>query len=177
MQLNSNNARANTLRQAYTRHDDTEEVIDDISPEYLAVLKKSYYTTKVMVTKEEADDIEKGTCGQSDNDQWKKERSIRITASVVGGICKMRKNTKKLSQCSTINSVEMKQPDMVIGWKDLHLLHQQQKGNPGLRVHETGLVVSSENPWLAASPDNRVHNPTASLNHENLRILSTFLAQ
>ena len=48
--------------------------------------------------------------------------------------------------------------------KDEYLLHQQQKGNPGLRVHETGLVVSFENSWLAASPDNRVHDPTADPN-------------
>ena len=48
-----------------------------------------------MVTKEEADDIEVCTREQSDSDQWKKERSIRITASVVGGIAKMKKTTKR----------------------------------------------------------------------------------
>jgi hypothetical protein len=85
-------------RKAYTRHDkgmSPEEVTDDISPEYLEELKKSYYTTQVKVTKEAADDIEKRTRDQSDSHEWMKERSIRITASVVGGICKMRKTTKR----------------------------------------------------------------------------------
>lgn len=85
-------------RQAYTRHDEgvlPEEVTEDIPPEYLADLKKSYYTTKVMVDKEAASNIEERTRGQSDSDDWLKERSIRITASVVGGIAKMRRTTKR----------------------------------------------------------------------------------
>lgn len=38
--------------------------------------------------------IEAATRSQSDNDQWKEERYRRITASVVGGICKLQKKTK-----------------------------------------------------------------------------------
>ena len=46
--------------------------------------------------------------------------------------------------------------------REKYLLHQQQNGNPGLKVFATGLVISPENPWLAASPDNRVHDPKAT---------------
>ena len=42
------------------------------------------------------------------------------------------------------------------------LLYQQQNGNTGLKVHETGLAISPEKPWLAASPDNHVYDPRAT---------------
>ncbi len=87
----------NTLaaRQAYARHGDSispEEVTADISPEYLTELKSSFYDTNVKVSKERANEIEMKTRGRSDNDQWMKERSVRITASVVGGNRENEKN-------------------------------------------------------------------------------------
>ncbi len=109
-------------RQAYARHGDSispEEVTADISPEYLTELKSSFYDTNVKVSKERANEIEMKTRGQSDNDQWMKERSVRITASVVGGIAKMRKTTKHSKKVEIIHSVEMKRHDMEIEWKGL----------------------------------------------------------
>ena len=48
---------------AYSRHDNgitPEEVIDDVPPEHLEqLIKKSFYSTKVVVTKDEAMEIEK----------------------------------------------------------------------------------------------------------------------
>ena len=51
-------------RSAYSRHDggiSPEEVNDDIPSEQLEQLKTSFYTTKVVITEEEARDIEKTT--------------------------------------------------------------------------------------------------------------------
>ena len=42
---------------------------------------------------------------------------------------------------------------------------QHQSGHSDLSTSNVGLVISSENPWLAASPDDRVHDPQASLPH------------
>ena len=44
-------------RKSYSRHDsavEPDEVTDNISPDYLAELKQSYYDTNVVVTQEEA---------------------------------------------------------------------------------------------------------------------------
>ena len=49
-------------------------------------LNDSYYSTKVVVTKEETQDIEMDTREQSYSDVWKAERLKRITASKVGTI-------------------------------------------------------------------------------------------
>ena len=81
-------------RKAYSRHDDEVEpndVTNDVSPEVLAETKRNYYETKVVVTKEEAEEIELGTREQASNEQWKTQRRKRLTASRVGGILKMRK--------------------------------------------------------------------------------------
>ena len=37
--------------------------------------------------------------------------------------------------------------------------YQHQKGHAGLRTSKVGLAVSVDNPWLAASSDNKVDNP------------------
>lgn len=46
--------------------------------------------------------------------------------------------------------------------REKYLLQQQEKGNPTFKVFETSLVISTDNPWLAASPDNRVYDPKAT---------------
>ena len=55
-----------------------------------------YYETKVMVmvSEEEACAIETDTRKQYGSKLWKMERKMRITASAVGSIAKMRQTTK-----------------------------------------------------------------------------------
>ena len=48
-----------------------------------------------MVSKQEMERIEQNTKEQSGSDLWMTERRKRITASVVGGIAKMQKKTKR----------------------------------------------------------------------------------
>ena len=63
-------------RKAYSRHDSgtvPDEVMEDISPDYLAELCDGYYRTKVIVTKEEAEDIERDTRDQGESELWRKE--------------------------------------------------------------------------------------------------------
>ena len=51
-------------RKAYSRHDngiEPDDVSDDVSPEHLTELRKTYYNSKVVVTKEEAEDLERYT--------------------------------------------------------------------------------------------------------------------
>ena len=109
-------------RKAYSRHDSgtvPDEVTKDVSPHYLAELCDGYYRTKVMVSKEEAKDIEKDTRDQGESELWRKERRKRITASVVGGICKMQakpNGARKLRPYSTVNSEAARLHGMVEIW-------------------------------------------------------------
>ena len=64
-------------------------LLTDVSPDHLVELEESYYSTKVVVSQEEAHDIEMDAREQSDCDLWKAERLKRITASKVGTITKM----------------------------------------------------------------------------------------
>ncbi len=71
------------------------EVHDDIPSEQLEQLKTGFYRTKVAVTAQETMEIEQNTRDQADSTQWLMERRKRLTASKVGGIAKMRKDTKR----------------------------------------------------------------------------------
>ena len=88
-------------RSAYSRHNggiSPQKVDDDIPSDQLEQLKASFYSTKVAVTEEEARDIEKNTRDQAKNEQWMMERRIRLTASKVGSIAKMKTTTKKAAK-------------------------------------------------------------------------------
>jgi len=41
--------------------------------------------------------------------------------------------------------------------RNQYITHRQQKGHPGLKTEKPGIVTSQQNPWLAASPDDRVY--------------------
>ncbi len=49
----------------------------------------------MSVTQEERISIEQQTRDQDYSDQWQQERRKRLTASVVGGIAKLKEKTKK----------------------------------------------------------------------------------
>ena len=114
-------------------------------------------------------EIERCTRKQSESKQWKIERRRRITASRVGGIAKMRKTTKRSKNVqemlygtfrgniATVYGTEMEDIARVE-----YATHQQQNGHTHLSIESCGLIVSSENPWLAASPDGLVHDPSNS---------------
>ena len=157
-------------RSAYSRHDggiSPEEVDDDIPSEQLDKLKDSYYRTKVVVTEEEARDIERNTRDQAENEQWLLERKKRITASNVGGIAKMRKTTKKSKKVENILYSRFRGNEATRyglakeeETKQRYIAYQQRDGHPALNVDTNGLFVSLTNPWIAASPDGTVYDPS-----------------
>ena len=160
--------------KAYSRHDDgvlPDEVEDDISPEQLADLTDLYYKSNVVVTIQEAIDIEIKTRGQGENDLWKEERRKRLTSSVVGGIIKMQKRTKCSKKVQTLLYSTFKGNDatrygihvqMEDEARHRYKTYQQQKGHSGLEIYQSGLVICKDNPWLAASPDDKVKDPSTS---------------
>ncbi|CAG9761285.1 unnamed protein product [Ceutorhynchus assimilis] len=55
--------------------------------------KKNIFLKELEKSGEEIEKLEKETRGQSGNPLWKQERSLRLTASNFGTVCKMRKTT------------------------------------------------------------------------------------
>ena len=99
-----------------------DNVCDDASSQILEDMKTTFFKKQVVVMEKEKEEIETKTRGQSDNEMWRNERRKRLTASKVGMIAKMRKNTK------TKNKVEQ-------------LLYSRFKGNAatqyGLEMEDT----------------------------------------
>ena len=158
-------------QKAYSRHTgeiEPDEVTEDVSPETLEGLKQSFYENKVKVTKEEAKDIAQDTVNQGQSDLWRKERKKRLTASMVGSIAKMRDTTKKSNKVKQLlyttfngNKATRYGIEMEEVTRNDYVSHQHTNGHPGLKTESVGLVVSTEKPWIAASPDDRVYDPTA----------------
>ncbi len=156
-------------RSAYNRRDDgitPEEVTEDVPLEHLKNLQTTFYDTKVVVTQEEAMEIEENTRNQAESMEWLVERRKRLTASKVGSIAKMRKTTKKGKKVqellySTFRGNDAtrygsaKEGDAIEQYKAI-----KEKNGHQLKVDKCGLFVSVANPWLAASPDGLVSDPS-----------------
>ena len=55
-----------------------------------------------------------------------------------------------------------------------YVAYQRERGHPNLTISKAGLVVSLDNPWLAASPDDRVTDPDDRVTDPDM---STFCLQ
>lgn len=132
-------------RRAYTRHDNGSspaDVTEDVSPEILTGLMGSFYRTKVCMTATDIEQVEAATRMQSDSDLWKEERYKRITASIVGGICKLQKKTKrrKWNPYYIANFVETKLLNMERTWnmyQEIGISHTRGRMATPVCTHRT----------------------------------------
>ena len=157
-------------RKSYSKHDDgiePDEVTDDVPVQLLADMKKAFYQTKVVVNEEEAANLERCTQGQAMSEKWSNERRKRLTASKIGSISKMKATTKRSKKVKELlyntfrgNEATRYGTKMEERTKQEYLTHQRCMGHPGLTVDRAGLFVSPTNPWIAASPDGLVQDPT-----------------
>ncbi len=139
-----------------------------ISPECLQELMRTVYSTQVAVSTRDRTSIEHTTREQNSCAVWVQEGAKRLTASQVGGIAKMRRNTKRSNKVKELLYSTFKgskatmygtlRKDKV---REEYVAHQQWNGHWALTVVLSGLVISVDTPWLAASPDGIVHDPTA----------------
>ena len=159
-------------RKAYSRHDDDitpNEITGDISSDHLEELKDSCYRTNVCLTMEQAGKLEEETREQSGSEVWITERMKRITASRVGGILKMKKTTRRSKKVEGIlyskfkgNQATMYGTNMEETTRQQYTAFHHQMGHEGLKTSRAGLVVNVQTPWLGASPDDKVLDPSAS---------------
>ena len=144
------------------------EIPSDISPANLTNLMIQYYRANVQVTEASAAQININTMGQSSGDNeltWQEERRKRITASSVGQIAKRTTTTKVTSTIKQLlysTFTGNKATNWGILQEDVsrtEYLKIQQKDSSTFTITSSGLVISIENPWLAASPDGLVFDP------------------
>ena len=77
----------------------------------------------------------------------------------------MRKKTKRSKKVESLlystfrgNEATRYGQEMEEQTRNEYEVHQKQNGHEGLKTQSVGIVISLENPWLAASPDNRVED-------------------
>ncbi len=165
-------------RKAYDRHDDgisPDDTTADVSPSQLQIMVESYYDRRVKVSEKRVEEIEASTREQSDSDQWRQERRQRITASKVGSIAKMRETTRRSKKVEEILYTNFRGNEATRYGSlnestatSQYITHQNDNGHPGLTVQQCGLFVSHVSPWLAATPDGLVTDPSCSDNRSGL---------
>ncbi|KAL4084608.1 hypothetical protein QTP88_027539 [Uroleucon formosanum] len=116
--------------------------------------KKILYLNTLKLTKEEIIALEKSTKRQHECEDWHRERKKRLTASVFGKICKLRKTT---SRAKTIESLLYGtfQGNLATKYGVEHeeVAKEQLANILGVNIEPSGLFVDSEQFYLAASPD------------------------
>ena len=131
-----------------------------------------YYRTNVVVTESTAKSIQLTTMKHSSDGRslalWKEERRLRITSSNVGKIAK-RRSTTKVGQLVQQLLYSTFKGNKATSWGLLqeedtekqyqHFMKQQCKDF--LVSGDCGLAVSTQHPWLAATPDGFVNDPNA----------------
>ncbi|CAH1183072.1 unnamed protein product [Ceutorhynchus assimilis] len=103
---------------------------------------------------EEISDIQKSTIGQAFNPKWLQERSLRITASNFGKICKMRPKTSPRNTIKTLlygTFTGNKATKYGNESEARAILEFEKKTN--LQVVPCGLFIGEKEYYLAASPD------------------------
>ncbi|XP_060853394.1 uncharacterized protein LOC132931411 [Rhopalosiphum padi] len=131
-----------------------EPLMDTLDEDELRKKKNSFiqYLHTVDLKKIEID-----TRDQNLNPNWFQERKIRLTASRFGEICKMRPNTS----CKTkVHNILYKPPvtskQMSYGHNMEHEARKKLEEIIKLDVQLSGLVIDTNFPYLAASPDGLV---------------------
>ncbi len=120
------------------------------------------------MTSEERSRIQQETKDQAgSNILWIMERRKRLTVSVAGSIVKMRTITKRGKKVENLlyskfrgNTATHYGQVLEVRAKEEYQTYKNQHGHPGLKVDCCGLFVSLDNPWLAATPDGLVTDPS-----------------
>ena len=137
-------------------------MVDDVSEEHLCQVT----TTIRWWFPNMRWSIEHNTKEQGDSDLWMAEQRKRKTALVVGGIAKMQKKTKQNTRVKNMlysrfkGSKATRYGSLREEAARQQYVSCQQHGHCNLKTVITGLVISLDNPWLAASPDDKVHDPS-----------------
>ena len=125
------------------------------------------FIESLQISEEKCREIERNTRKQSMSSLWFSVRQYRITASLFGSVLTRRTDTppdnlvlrilqpKSFSTGATKYGMENEQ--MAI--KE-YIDHQNAHGHPELVVSASGFLINTAYPFLGASPDGAVHDPS-----------------
>ena len=149
---------------------------------------KEYYLANINITESARESVTMMTSAQGKNDHslqvwlWLSERRMRITASNVGKISKRRDTTKvrplakEMLYCKFEGSTATRWGLLQEEATNTQYLKEKHRTSLDLSTSLSGLTLSPDNPWLAASPDGLVYDPTETspygiVEYKNLIIL------
>ncbi len=116
----------------------------------------------LQLTNDQIADFEVKTRVQSATPLWHKLRKGRITATKVGPIVKRQKDdvTKFLQNLKSTRTVQTQAMKLGIANEPLAAVKYSSQCEDTVNVYPCGIIISPYSPWLAASPDRKVYNPT-----------------
>ena len=134
------------------------------SPQYNEFILKTLFKSK-----EEIQNIECNTRGQSDDKLWYEERRMRLTASNFGSVLKRRESIypKTILNKQFYSSCTKTVPKPCLWGKNMEeiaikeYLQKCEQNNHLIKACVScGFIVNSQVPWLGASPDCLLYDPT-----------------
>ena len=139
---------------------------EDIPPADLAQLCSEYYKREVEISRKDAQYIEEHTTGQADDSLWHQQRRLRLTASNFGKIAKRRQTTPVANIVKSLLYGKQFTTEAT-RWglsheeeaKKCYVEYLRVEGHPNVTVKSSGLVIDTEEPSLACSPDGLVKDP------------------
>lgn len=135
----------------------------NISTEHDAFLKK------ITIDVSETWNIQTNTTSQVEDAMWFQQRKYRLTASNFGRVMTRKKEPTKsflssLFQSKNLTNVSSiqhgKQNEAVA--KTLYVKKMQKNVHANFSVYDSGLVINPSCPYLGASPDGKVFDPTST---------------
>jgi len=146
-----------------------QDVYDDMNSDCTATLHLAHqvYEGKVVINSNEATELEIKTRKQASSELWHNERKLRITASVMREVCHRKASTSCTAFVQKkINPKVLSTPAVCYGREhkndaiSAYIKYQRNCRGVVVEAHECGLVVDKTLPWLAASPDGIVFDPS-----------------
>lgn len=119
------------------------------------------YFDSMVIDQHEAELIEACSRGQNENPKWKLARKGRLTASIMGTVCKRRETTAPESERCLDNVSGIKWGrDHEQTARETYVKFMKSHGHKNITVFERGLVVTVKYPHMGASPDGYVYCPS-----------------
>lgn len=129
-------------------------------------LAKELYENHVFLCEDQIAKLEANTRMQSASELWCNARKLRVTASVMKEVCHRKSTTscgpfiqRKLASLSietaAITYGKKHEKDAISSY----IAYHKSKGT-NIEVIKCGLIVDASEPWLAASLDGLVFDPT-----------------
>ena len=152
------------LDHNYTSETVSREVNLKIPDSENQLLLKELYTNHVCMDHAAIVALELQTRAQSDSPLWHHERTLRITSSIMKEVCHRKDSTssfvsKKLAQ-KPVDVIATRYGKQHEKSAIASYLNYHKARGVMVNVHPCGLYVDVSIPWLAASPDGVVLDPT-----------------